>query len=91
MVLFLHMSLQEKLSKLSQNLQETNTEEGKKSQEKELEPIRLRIKELENQKSQIELIKGSLELKSDEKTGKGMREHSIETESKIYTQKIMKK
>jgi len=77
------MSLQEKLSKLSQNLQETKAEESKKSQEKELEPIRLRIKELENQKSQIELVKGSLELKSNEKTGKGMKEFSIETESNI--------
>ena len=83
MLIFLCMSLQEKLSKLSQNLQETKAEEDKKSQEKELEPIRSRIKELENQKSQIELIKGSLELKSDEKTGKGMKEFSTETESKI--------
>lgn len=74
------MSLQEKLSKISQNLQETKAETEKKSQEKELEPIRSRIKELENQKNQLDLVKGSLELKSGEKTGKGMKEYSKETE-----------
>jgi hypothetical protein len=75
-----HMSLQEKLSKISQNLQETKAETEKKTQEKELEPIRLRIKELENQKNQLDLVKGSLELKSSDKTGKGMREYSKETD-----------
>ena len=74
------MSLQEKLSKISQNLQETKAETEKKSQEKELEPIRSRIKELESQKNQLDLVKGSLELKSSEKTGKGMKEYSKETE-----------
>lgn len=74
------MSLQEKLSKISQNLQETKAETEKKTQEKELEPIRLRIKELENQKNQLDLVKGSLELKSSDKTGKGMREYSKETD-----------
>lgn len=74
------MSLQEKLSKISQNLQETKAETEKKTQEKELEPIRLQIKELENQKNQLDLVKGSLELKSSEKTGKGMKEYSKETE-----------
>lgn len=73
------MSLQEKLSRMSQNLQETKAETERQTQEKELEPIRARIKELENEKNQIELIKGSLELKSGEKTGKGMREYSKET------------
>lgn len=75
-----HMSLQEKLSKISQNLQETKAETEKQTQEKELEPIRSRIKELENQKNQLDLVKGSLELKSGEKTGKGMKEYSKETE-----------
>ncbi|MBI2635168.1 MAG: hypothetical protein HYW79_01335 [Parcubacteria group bacterium] len=80
MLEYRHMSLQEKLSKISQNLQETKAETEKKSQEKELEPIRSRIKELENQKNQLDLVKGSLELKSGEKTGKGMKEYSKETE-----------
>lgn len=74
------MSLQEKLSKISQNLRETQAEADRKSQEKELEPIRSRIKELENQKNQLDLVKMSLELKSGEKTGKGMKEYSKETE-----------
>lgn len=78
------MSLKEKLSKISQNLQETKAEKEKKAQEEELKPIRLRIKELENQKFQLDLVKGSLELKSGklesgEKIGKGMREYSKET------------
>lgn len=79
MVEWQYMSLQEKLSKISQNLQETKAETEKQTQEKELEPIRARIKELENEKNQLELIKGSLELKSGEKTGKGMREYSKDT------------
>ena len=58
------MSLEEKLSNLSEKLQEKKTEEIRESQEKEFEPIRSIIKELENQKSQIELVKDSLELKS---------------------------
>ncbi len=77
------MSLQEKLSKISQNLQETKAEAEKKAQEKELEPIRARIKELENQKNQLDLVKGSLELKSDKDTGKGMKEYSKETEEQV--------
>lgn len=82
------MSLQEKLSKISQDLQEAKSETEKKSQEKELEPIRLRIKELENQKYQLDLIKGSLELKSGEKTGKGMKEYSKKIEEQEQKESI---
>jgi len=76
------MSLQEKLSKMSQNLQETKAETEKQTQGKELKPIRVRIKELENEKNQLELVKGSLELKSDKNIGKGMREYSKDTNKK---------
>jgi len=77
------MSLKEKLSKISQDLQKTKAETEKEAQEKELEPVRLRIKELENQKNQLNLIKGSLELKSSTETGKGMREYSEETHKQV--------
>lgn len=76
------MSLQEKLAKKSEELARTKAEQEFTAQEQELKPIRDHIKELESEKSQLDLIKGSLELKSGDKTGKGMREYSKDTEEK---------
>jgi len=73
------MSLEGKLTNISNKLREEEAEKKKTAQEKELEPTRSRIKELEDQKNQLDLVKGSLELESDEKTGIGMKEYSKET------------
>lgn len=76
-------TLQEKLSRLSQERQETKEQEEQKALEKELEPIRNRIHELENDKYNLEVIKGSLELKSSDATGKGMKEYFSEAEETL--------
>ncbi len=73
------MSLQEKLSNLSQNLEETRAEVEKEIQNRDLEPVRLRIQELENQKAQLELVKNSVSLVANSEVGKGMREYANET------------
>jgi len=77
------MSLQEKLSSLSNEIEKAKTEEKNKVQEKELEPVRSNIKELEKIKYQLELLLGSLNLKSGGEIGKGMREYSTETTNKF--------
>ena len=82
------MSLKEKLAGISQNLQEEKKIEEQSAQEKELAPIRTKIKELEEQKRELDLIKGSLELKSDGKIGKGMKEYSSETAGNIEKESI---
>lgn len=72
------MSLSEKLSKKSQELEKTEAIEAEERLAQELAPIRARIAEIENQKKELQLIKGSLELKSDENIGKGMKEYGGE-------------
>ena len=78
------MSLEDKLKEVSENLKKSKEQKKIEAQEEELKPVRARIKELENIKYQLELVEGSLRLKSDsqgkDKIGKGMREHSAETE-----------
>jgi hypothetical protein len=82
------MSLEQKLSSLTKNIEDKKNQEIKSLEEKELGPIRSKIKELEDKKYLLELIKGSLNLKSGERimsdnynkyTGVGMSEYSNET------------
>ncbi len=77
------MSLEKKLSEISNQIKEKEAKENKKLQEEKLAPIRLKIKELEEIKFQLELVLGSLNLNSKEKNGQGMKEYSIETERKF--------
>jgi hypothetical protein len=81
MLEFDHMSLQEKLAKKSQELEEAKKGEAEKAEDSALSPVRNRIKELELQKSQLDLVKGSLELKSDKNAGigEGMKEYKAKT------------
>lgn len=72
------MSLSEKLSKKSQELEKAEAVEAEKKLAEELAPVRARIAEIEGQKRKLELIKGSLELKSDKNVGKGMKEYEVE-------------
>ncbi|OIO29637.1 hypothetical protein COX93_02890 [Candidatus Nomurabacteria bacterium CG_4_10_14_0_2_um_filter_30_12] len=75
------MSLENKLSQLSSKIRENKEKESKKLQEEKLEPIRFKVKEIEKVKSQLELILGSLKLKSGKDSGMGMREYSTKTEN----------
>jgi hypothetical protein len=77
------MSLENKLSKISNEIRENKENESKKLQEEKLEPIRLNIKELEKTKFQLELILNSLKLKSEKDSGIGMREYSTKTENEF--------
>ena len=70
------MSLENKLSKLSNKVREDNENKSKKDQEERLEPIRLKIKAIEKIRFEHELILESLRLKTDKDTGVGMREYS---------------
>lgn len=82
------MSLKEKLSKITKEIEETEAESEKKAQEKLLEPILIRIQQLENQKNLLETVKSSLGLESSKETGKGMREYSKETIEDIEKENI---
>lgn len=77
------MSLENKLSKLSNEIRENEEKENKKLQEEKLEPFRLKIKEFEKTKFQLELILNSLKLKSEKGSGIGMREYSTKTENEF--------
>ncbi len=75
------MSLFEKLAEQSKDLKEDQKQKDILNKEKEIAPVIARIKELEDKKYILELIKGSLSLKSDKEkgAGRGMREYSDET------------
>lgn len=88
MVYCVYMSLKEKLSKITKEIEETEAESEKKAQEKLLKPILIRIQELENQKNLLETVKSSLRLESSKETGKGMREYSKETVEDIEKENI---
>ncbi len=83
------MSLEQKLSFLTRDIEEKKIQEAKEAEEKELGPIRSKIKELEDKKHFLELIKGSLSLKSGEilehnkYTGIGMTEYSSKTNENL--------
>jgi hypothetical protein len=83
MVEYKHMSLQEKLSRFAKNLQETKAETERQDLEGQLEPIRAKIEELENEKYKLELVRNSLGLHSGEKVGKGMREYSEDINEQV--------
>lgn len=82
------MSLENKLSQISNQIRENKENESKKLQEENLEPIRLNIKELEKTKFQLELILDSLKLKSGKDSGIGMREYSTKTENEFKEENI---
>jgi hypothetical protein len=77
------MPLKEKLSHLSQALEEARSVEQQEIANTELAPIRAHIKELETQKHQLELVKGSLELHSGSGVGTGMKEYKGATEKLV--------
>jgi len=86
------MSLEQKLSNLTKNIENKKRQEAKELEEMELGPVRSKIKELEDKKYLLELIKGSLNLKSGERimsdsynkyTGIGMGEYSNETKANL--------
>lgn len=56
------MALADKLSQMTEQLQEQKSQEAILAQQQELAPIRAKIKELEVRKNQLDLIKGSLEV-----------------------------
>lgn len=77
------MSLAEKLKLKTKELKQTKEIEQKTAQEKELEPIRAHITEIEEKKRQLVLIKNSLVLKSGGEIGKGMKEYGAEVPENI--------
>lgn len=76
-------SLEARLAKISHETKTNREAEEKDAQEKELEPVRDRIKELEAQKYQFEILKGSLDIKSDKESGKGMKEGAAEAKANL--------
>jgi hypothetical protein len=72
------MSLSKKIEELSEQARFKNEQSEKEDKEKELGPVRDKIKILEDQKYLLELIKGSLDLKSGNGNGIGMKEYSVE-------------
>lgn len=82
------MSLEKKLSQISNQIRENKENESKKLHEEKLEPIRLNIKELEKTKFQLELVLGSLKLKSGKDSGIGIREYSTKTENEFKEENI---
>lgn len=81
------MSLERKLAREAQAREQARIVAAERAREATLEPVRARIKELETQKYQLELIRDSLALESDEsfefkgkteKTGKGMKEYKAD-------------
>ena len=79
------MSLAEKLKQKSQELEQEKAATHQDIQEKELEPVRARIAEIEKNKHRLLILKNSLSLRSDAKTetGIGMQEYSAETKSNV--------
>lgn len=74
------MALNEKLKNLSKDFEEKKKEAQKIEQDEQLKSTRARIKELEKIIGKLDVIKGSLGLKSNptERIGKGMKEISAE-------------
>jgi hypothetical protein len=79
------MSLKEKLSGELVVLEEERLSEEKTKQDTELSLVYSKIKELEEKKSQLELVRNSLELKSGNGIGKGMGEYSSEVAGSIIS------
>lgn len=80
------MSLREKLNKMSEEISAEKEANQEAEQEKKLEPIRANIKKLEKEKADLEMIKNSLDFKSDDSVG--MEEYSKATgEQKKKTRK----
>jgi len=82
------MSLENKLSKLSNEIRENKEKENKKLEEEKLLPFRSKIEELGKTKYQLELILGSLKLKSGKDSGIGMREYSTIIEDGVKRENI---
>jgi hypothetical protein len=81
------MTLTEKLSSMTQRLEEEKLSTQKQAEEEKLAPVRNKISELEELRHKLDLIKGSLELKSGDKidgsvSGEGMKEYSTKTNKK---------
>ncbi len=77
------MSLEAKLANLSNQLEAKKQEQLQIEEEERLKPIRERVKELENQWHQLDIIKGSLEFKSGQEKGLGMAEYAKETDEQL--------
>ncbi len=77
------MSLKEKLGGMTKDLENEKKTAAENAQTEELKPIRTQIKALEKEIKQLDLIKGSLEIKSGDKIGKGMREVDADTKEEV--------
>lgn len=84
------MSLKEKLSNISKGIEGSKKEETEKQSQQKLEPVYSKIKEINGLKKQLEIIQGSLSLKSGvllnrkgEVTGAGMKEYRTGTKEKV--------
>lgn len=79
------MSLKEKLSSLSKNLEEENSKEEKLKADKQLEPVRANIKTLEAIRWDLDLLKGSLDFKASDKSEESalMQDYAKQTSKKI--------
>jgi len=84
------MTLDEKLSQIAQERAAKTAHEQQVKQDEALKPVQARIKEIEAVRLRLDIIKGSLEIKSDapdkSQKGKGMKEHAVETASSIAEQ-----
>lgn len=84
------MGLKEKLSNISQQISAEKQLEAEAQKTEELKPIRLRVKELEKNRVDLEMIKNSLDFKKDynARTGQGIgmkdyAENTIAKKAKI--------
>jgi len=82
------MSLDKKLGSISQNLELEKKNKEKKEEEERLKPIREKVEFLSRHKQVLEIIKNSLELKSDKNKGQGlgMEEYSEQTTKKVKSE-----
>lgn len=77
------MSLKEKLNNLSQNLETKKVKEKEIEQDELLKPTREKIKNLESQLRDLDLIKNSLDFQGDKKDVLGMKDYAEETKQKV--------
>lgn len=71
------MSLAEKISNISGAIKEEKISEMESKQNEALEPVRAKIKDLEKKKSNLEMLKNSLDYKREKNDdGLGMKEYS---------------
>lgn len=87
------MSLREKFSVIKENLDEEKAAEeavkNKKEleiQNKELAPVRARIKKLENDRKLMIIISGSLEVGQKRGEGLGMKDYAVRTSQKLESE-----